>query len=234
MKKLIVLLLGIGSIAGIAYAQNPGDKKSHNEVVNVSNIPLNVICERTEKSIADSSINYFCWDVCFIPSVSVSGIVVIQPGVTSQNHIGYYNAKGGTGVSTISYCFYDNDNPIDSACVIILYSPESPDDSVYATVNVGTLVGVDDYGSMRENRILDIYPNPANTNTTLAYSLENGSGSAKIVVRNVLGSEMMEVWLKGSTGKVIFPVSQMNSGIYFYSLVVDGQVQSTQKLIVKK
>ncbi|PCH96642.1 MAG: hypothetical protein COB85_03350 [Bacteroidetes bacterium] len=233
MKKTLALLMGIGTVVSIAFAQNPGDKKSHVLVTNVSNIALNVICERTENSLADSSINYFCWDVCFIPSVSVSGVVEILPGTTSPNHIGYYNAGGGTGVSTISYCFYDNDNPIDSACVIILYTPESPDDSVYASVDVGLLVGLDEYGNVRQNKILDIYPNPAKTNATVSYSLENGSRSAHIVVRNLLGEEVMEVPLKGSTGKVIFPVSQLNSGLYFYSMVVNGQVESTQRLVVK-
>jgi len=233
MKKALVIIIGIMSIANMAYSQPPGAKVSKIKVVNISSYPLDVICERTENSIADTvCANLFCWDICYVPEISVSGIVAITAGALSNNFSGYYYVYGSTGTSVISYCFYDNNNMIDSACVIIMYGPNSPDDSVYATVNVGALVGID--APTRENEIVDIYPNPASANATLEYSLARGSGSASIVVRNLLGAEIMDLQLKGATGKAIFPVNSMKNGVYFYSLVVDGQIQSTQKLVVNK
>ncbi|HIA12537.1 MAG TPA: T9SS type A sorting domain-containing protein [Flavobacteriales bacterium] len=233
MKNAIVILIGIMFVTSATYSQIPGAKVSHIDVFNISGYSLDVICQRTEVSVVSASVNYFCWDQCFIPSVSTSGIVTIGPGALSQNFIGDYNPSGSTGTSLIAYCFYDNNNMIDSACVIIMYGPNSPDDSLYASVNVGALVGVED-GPARISEIVDIYPNPASSNATVEYSLATGgSGSAFIVVRNLLGATVMDMQLRGSTGKAIFPVNSMKSGVYFYSLVVDGQIQSTQKLVVE-
>ena len=234
MKKVVVIILGILTFTNAVYSQLPGGKVSYIKVVNISAYQVDVSCERTENSIADTLCeNVFCWGICYTPQVSVSTeIISIGAGATSNDFSGHYYLKGSTGTSVISYCFYISTDTLDSACVTIMYSPNSPDDSIYTTVNIGALVGID--GLARENEIIDIYPNPAITNATVEYSLARGSRSASIVVRNLLGAEIMDIQLKGSTGTAILPVHNMDNGVYFYSLVVDGQVRSAQKLVVKK
>ena len=122
MKKAIygALIIMIGLLPAFygsqVQAQKGGTKVSHIGVVNLGSDSINVICLRLEDNIVDTSQNYFCWDECFIPSVSLSGIVRIGPGDTVANFIGDYEYEGGDALndpSTITYRFYVAENPTD-------------------------------------------------------------------------------------------------------------------------
>ena len=84
------------------------------------------------------------------------------------------------------------------------------------------------------------YPNPFNPVTKINYELRiTDYESAEIVVYNSAGQE---VWSKNLstdhsspiTNYCTFDGSQFNSGIYFYSLIVDGKTVSTKSMVMIK
>lgn len=81
---------------------------------------------------------------------------------------------------------------------------------------------------------LSVFPNPANTNATVSFSLNNEANvsinvtdlSGKVVYSNVLGTV-------NGTQSVNVNTDALNSGVYMVNVTVDGNV-STQKLVIRK
>jgi len=79
------------------------------------------------------------------------------------------------------------------------------------------------------------YPNPASTNTRINYVVKKG-GNVKISVYSLLGNTIDSFDLgKVPTGEHSFllPTTNYLSGIYFYSLLLDGTA-STKKMVISK
>lgn len=81
---------------------------------------------------------------------------------------------------------------------------------------------------------MSVYPNPANTNATVSFELNNEANvsinvsdlSGKVVYTNALGT------ING-TQKVNVNTDALTSGVYMVNLTIDGAV-STQKLVIRK
>ena len=81
------------------------------------------------------------------------------------------------------------------------------------------------------------YPNPFNPNTTINFLVPKNNSNIKLLVYNVKG-ELISTLFDGvkSIGRhsIDFNASSLNSGIYFYSLEIDGIKQSTKKMVMIK
>ena len=80
------------------------------------------------------------------------------------------------------------------------------------------------------------YPNPFNPTTKISYELPTANyKKAEIVVYNVMGEE---VWssksLSSNTNHCTFNGSSFNSGIYYYSLIIDGKKMDTKSMVLMK
>ena len=84
---------------------------------------------------------------------------------------------------------------------------------------------------LSRNADVTIYPNPAREWITVEYSLDN-SNDAWFVLRNMLGATALKINLSGTKGKIKIPAVDFNPGVYFYSLIVDNVVASTNKLVI--
>ena len=83
------------------------------------------------------------------------------------------------------------------------------------------------------------YPNPFNPLTRINYELRiTNYELAEIVVFNVTGQQVWSSPITDHslrvTDSILFDGSSFNSGIYYYSLVVDGKAMSTKKMILIK
>ena len=84
------------------------------------------------------------------------------------------------------------------------------------------------------------YPNPFNPVTRINYTSASLSvnQSAEIVVHNSLGQQVWSSPIMHHalrvTGSILFDGSKFNSGIYYYSLVVDGKRLSTKSMVLIK
>ena len=81
--------------------------------------------------------------------------------------------------------------------------------------------------------LLQNSPNPVRGLTAIKYSLPEGSSRAQLLLTDALGSTVKAVQLT-SSGVVNLDVSSLSSGVYNYSLVVDGKTVQTRKMTVER
>lgn len=173
-----------------------------------------------EGDVLANTINYFCWTACYGPDTYESPFpLTIGAGQVVQNFFGDYNPSNVPGKSKITYVFFDMNNRDDSVAVTVEFnaSPASVAEIPAETV-----------------KFSDAYPNPAVSKVNVDYSIDAKFGKASIVISNMLGSKVEEISLTEPAGTARIMISDMLNGIYFYSLVVDGQVAGTGKFVVKK
>lgn len=190
-------------------------------IKNSSSDTVGVKVRRNQVDIVSGTNNYFCWDVCYPPSTSISpNALSIAPNDTVENFYADYESNGNTGLSKIQYCFYNESDINDSICVF-MYFYSSP-------TGVETLMYSD------ANTVSSAYPNPAAGTTKINYTLRNDISAAKIDLHNMLGAKVKSIDLKEKFAAVEIPLSGLESGVYFYSLIVDEKAVATKKLVVTK
>ncbi|MCC6371931.1 MAG: hypothetical protein IT236_13085 [Bacteroidia bacterium] len=77
------------------------------------------------------------------------------------------------------------------------------------------------------------YPNPASTQLKLKYELPKNYKSAVIEVRDSQGKQLESYKVTDVFDHIYLP-NEYNNGLYFYSLVVDGVLIKTEKIILNK
>lgn len=78
-------------------------------------------------------------------------------------------------------------------------------------------------------------PNPYNGSTTIHYSLPHKFSSAQIIITDNAGKTLKQINLSSSgEGSVNINASSLSSGTYNYSLIVDGKLIDTKKMILSK
>ncbi|MCY7361064.1 MAG: SBBP repeat-containing protein [Ignavibacteria bacterium] len=112
-----------------------------------------------------------------------------------------------------------------------------------------TLTGVyaNPFETPSEFKLEQNYPNPFNPNTIISFSiLENvksemstsqGGSNVKLIIYSSLGNEvatLVNERKNAGSYEVEFNGSNFSSGIYFYSLTVDGNLIDTKKMILLK
>lgn len=85
--------------------------------------------------------------------------------------------------------------------------------------------------------MLSAYPNPFNTKTTVVFSLRN-PGDVKIAIHDLLGRQVDAIDLgylsNGTLHKVNYNADGLATGVYYYSLWVDGELKITRKFSLLK
>ncbi|MGA0558349.1 T9SS type A sorting domain-containing protein [Larkinella sp. VNQ87] len=80
--------------------------------------------------------------------------------------------------------------------------------------------------------VSNIYPNPANEYAEIDYHISGNVKDAKLSFLNVLGAQVAEYVLDKNARKIRITTSELNSGMYFYQLSLDGKTIATKKLMV--
>ena len=182
---------------------------------------MKIKVRRSQIEMLDSTSSYFCWGECFDDDVveSPDSILIPSGGSSADDAFsGHYLPKGKIGTSVVEYMFYNMDNEEEYVKVLVNYwaSPESIDE-----------------GIMSGGSISDIYPNPASNFVNLDYQLTPQVKTAEIRIVNLLGTLVTEAVIERNGNKLTIDVSQLKKGIYFYTLLINGGVYQTQKLIVQ-
>ena len=194
------------------------------DVKNISNNNLDVICVKT---VLVLPIDYptftgpnFCFaEYCYSYDDDTSEVSTLNSGqqfahsnVDPEAHTGYYNAQGLNGIAKVKYCFYDVNNPIDETCVTITYET--------------IITAIADHQS--NVKLGDFYPNPATG--VVNFTFNGNSATLKLI--DILGNKVKEILLN-QQGIQELDLSDMNKGIYFGNLIVNDEVVSIKKLIIK-
>lgn len=78
-------------------------------------------------------------------------------------------------------------------------------------------------------------PNPFTATTRIKYTLSDKVQSATMKITDINGKLLKTIQLdKVRNGEVIIKAQELNAGTYFYTLMTDGQVLSTKKMILTK
>jgi hypothetical protein len=193
-------------------------------VKNIGSKTIDVLCKKSELSMLDSTEITMCWaGGCYPPFVNISpNAQTITAGQTITDFVGHYTQSAfqhfKPGESVVRWVFYDKSNVNDSMSVTIKYTSYP--------------LGVDE-AKASQGALSNAYPNPASAHASFSYSIPAGA-IGSIIIRNLVGSTVYTEQLRSANGKVSISTENLSDGIYFYSLLIDGRVSQTKKLIVKR
>lgn len=77
------------------------------------------------------------------------------------------------------------------------------------------------------------HPNPASTQVVVGFDVPENATDARFELRNASGQLMLQQPLMAGQKQLPLNVDQFPSGIYIYSVQVDGQAATSQKLIIQ-
>jgi len=84
-------------------------------------------------------------------------------------------------------------------------------------------------------QLLQNQPNPFNEATTIKYTLPQNTQNAQMQIADMNGRVIKTVELSDTqNGELILKAGELSMGTYSYSLIVDGQILSTKKMILTK
>lgn len=234
MKTLLVLIVLCGLGSGL-FAQDieiTGLQESYRGAIgdlvkvplrfrNNSDKAITLIIRKTGGQIGTSQRNYFCQDGNCLENTPDDIVVKIEAGATLSNLQVALEAGLVPGISSLRYIAYNRSDPSQvvefNLDFVVEEKPQrSP---IYNSTSVA---------------LQDVYPNPAADFAYVDYELLQDQVKAKIVIHSVLGNSMGEYELSVLENQAKIPTAQLNAGIYFYTLYVDGEAVMTRKLIVKR
>lgn len=96
----------------------------------------------------------------------------------------------------------------------------------------GTLTGVQQNTNSEPSNAL-FYPNPVEDQLKLHYQLPKEAKYASIKVTDIEGKLVEEFEITPSFDYLLLP-SNYNNGLYLYTLIVDGKVVKTEKILLNK
>lgn len=143
---------------------------------------------------------------------------------------GNFNLSTSTINRIMNLHYYPNGNTGQSTVTVKLWENVYPNDPIYLSwTGVVSTVGLEtDIASYS----LNVFPNPANGVIQVTYALDLDNKNNEIQLVDLSGKLVAKKIIIGKSGVIKFE-DNLDSGVYFYSLVSDGIIISTQKVIVK-
>lgn len=196
-----------------------GDLGTDITVKNISSNTIDIKVSREVISATSGTVNYFCWQSCYLPATDVSPHTLsFSPGQEEQAKFQvHFDNKGIAPASAvIKYCAFNEDNESDSACAIVNYN-----------VNVGG------FDNIESSSFSDFHPNPASSYASLNYTILP-SQTAEVVVTDMLGTVVENKIIQNNEGVVRLDVSNTPNGLYFANIYVDGKLDAIKRLLVRR
>ena len=110
-------------------------------------------------------------------------------------------------------------------------APGQPFQGMVGTITVALATAAAD---ARPTATLNLYPNPSRGQVTVQLSQKPGA-DYKLRLSNIIGQEIRTVALRPELTPTGLPLdlSDLHAGMYFYSLLVDGKVVTTKRLVLQ-
>lgn len=78
-------------------------------------------------------------------------------------------------------------------------------------------------------------PNPAQKSTMVRYNISESAVNAYLKISDAYGKTVKQLALSGKgAGTVNIDCSMLTSGIYYYSIVADGKITDSKKMVVAR
>ena len=192
------------------------------DIINTTDADINVVAQMED--LTGIGMTYLCWGTCFMPGVfeATHSVAAGSEGIFN-GHVMFMDANSGevlpvgTEVKMV-YTFFDERNPEQTYTfnVNFKYQPES----------------IVDYNSV--DVFSNAYPNPANNTVSFDYNMPYDANSASVAIYNMMGQEVVRQDLNLGGSRADINVSDLNEGVYFYSLIVNNQTVKTNKFVVSR
>ncbi len=187
-------------------------------VKNNTDANIDVMVRRERIDLLPTAEDSFCWGTCFPPNIDVSNrpLTIEANSILENQFTGDYAHKGTVGESIIRYTFYLENNLYNSTSVKVIYKI-TPD-------------GIDEYSQVFES--LKTYPIPAKDMLNIDYKFKKENINANVVILNILGETIYNQEITNNEGQIKINTSNLENGMYFYSIFVDNKSSVTKKFIV--
>ena len=129
-----------------------------------------------------------------------------------------------------------NEGLADGTCTMLSFTVQDMNDGAnFKTVYVKYIIGTNAINTVSKiDANISLYPNPARNTAYINYELpESSVANSKIEIRNMLGSVVKEVAIQNNNGTQSINTGNMPNGVYLCSIVCNGKVSQTKKMVVK-
>ncbi|PLX00422.1 MAG: hypothetical protein C0591_01205 [Marinilabiliales bacterium] len=175
--------------------------------------------------LLDETVHYLCWSVaCYAPNrdsiwVAPDSLVLESGQSTLElDFSAHYEPNGVIGTSMVEYTFF-NKSDLDEKVTVVVKYKTSPE---------GIIDRMD-----KEGYLSELYPNPAISQVNIDYTLTPDVEKANFRVMNLLGAVVKNLEMDKKSSNLRIDVSDLTSGVYFYSVILNNEVYKTKKLILK-
>lgn len=180
----------------------------------------NIKVRRNQVLMLEDATSYFKWNQTYSPLIDMSEAYLVGAGesLPSDFFKAYYQPKGNIGISIIEYTFFNVSVENEFVTLVIKFNTTSDDI---------------DENIIRNMTVSNAYPNPASDILNLDFDFPVEVESASVRIVNVLGSVVAQQDINTMDNKIGLDISNLNDGIYFYSLFINDEVYRTEKIIIK-
>ena len=77
-------------------------------------------------------------------------------------------------------------------------------------------------------------PNPFAATTSIGYNIPHSFTTARIIITDQNGKVIKQLNVSGGKGVVNVDATTLSSGVYSYSLIVDGKKITTKQMVLNK
>ena len=155
-----------------------------------------------------------------------------------QHPITAYRQIWVEGIGTLEYGIWWNRNVIAIGGRQEMLCCELGDMLLYQNPRYNTCfmepTGNDKDGISFPCRLFQNVPNPATGKTRIRYELPDGTTDARIGIYQPDGREVSLYNLSDHRGELVLKAGELKPGMYLYSLIVNGQVQDTKRMVVTR
>jgi hypothetical protein len=192
----------LGYIKAVIGVRNTG---TSNISVHVSKFPISQL---------ENSIGLFCWGPkCYPSSTTESSTPVsIAPGTTNSTfYAEYIPADAISGETLVQYTFYDVDNPLNSASVLLHFIEKT-----------GTGIN-----KLESNEYLHLASFKNSNSIQLSYRL---SATSTFILHDLEGRHLGSYLLTSGSGTQQLPL-HLSKGLYVYTLLRSNEMLVNKKLL---
>lgn len=184
---------------------------------------MNLFVARKQIDTLTGTSNNICWaGSCYSPTLDTSLDYEFVPAggaSVEEDFAADYYPNGKIGTSIIKYTFYNKDNT-DQKVEIVAKFWSSPE-------------GIAE-DAMSKGSVSNIYPNPAGNYVTIDYELTPKVKQASVRIFNLLGSTVKEAVMEKGSNELRINISDLQNGVYFYSVLINGNIYKTKKLVIRR
>ncbi|HEX8516443.1 MAG TPA: T9SS type A sorting domain-containing protein [Bacteroidia bacterium] len=198
------------------------------------NVTPNTVSYKVNRTILNAPASmgnlYFCTGTqCYSPQSATTW----TPGGAPLTLAGNATLPSGPGTYGIA-AHYDADTLGTSIDVLYrVYNTAVAGDTAYVTIHyIGVATGITESAKLAGGNISAAYPNPASSLVSIKYDMNQYAENGKISFYDMLGKKVKEVVLTEKQGVAKVDVSELKSGIYFYSFLVNDKAVATKKLVI--